>query len=350
MAPHEVEVAARWRARDGDGEVLPVGEATPPHGETLGHACAYAGAMGPLTALLATGARADIARRRGCLSGYTALHSAVAAGQMQAATALLDAGARPSAFSASRRTPLWTACLCGDLPMALLLVSRGADPYATAAGTESPMDLLRRIGRTEMHVALTAAAGAQASAAEAAGDDSDDDDTEEQPHAVNPDEVAAARALACASGGELLLLTSLHPHPLTLAPRNRQCVVRGTTCATCPTAYVCTCAGCGYVCCAPCFDGARREAGARGGLGGADALAELLYRLGEEAVAEADPAGDAGPDDTGDALVDDGEDESDTLLTRFEAAKRADASWSKGLRRRQEDDESDEGDESDGEY
>ena len=77
------------------------------------HACACYGATGLLGRLLASGARVDLARRRGAASGFTALHAAVAGGRLDACRLLLDAGARANTASTARRSALWTACVKG---------------------------------------------------------------------------------------------------------------------------------------------------------------------------------------------------------------------------------------------
>lgn len=115
----QVELLAKWRIRSAGGAVEPRDESTPPFGETLAHACGYAGATGLLGRLLASGASADLVRRRGVASGFTALHAAVAGGQLEACAMLLAAGAKPNSSSASRRSALWTACVKGHREVAL---------------------------------------------------------------------------------------------------------------------------------------------------------------------------------------------------------------------------------------
>jgi len=88
-------------------------EGSAPYGETLAHACAYYGATPLLARLLETSSAADLARRRGLASGFTALHAAVAGGHLEACKLLLDAGARTATASAARRSILWTACVKG---------------------------------------------------------------------------------------------------------------------------------------------------------------------------------------------------------------------------------------------
>ena len=88
-------------------------EGSAPYGETLAHACAYYGATPLLARLLETSSAADLARRRGLASGFTALHAAVAGGHLEACKLLLDAGARTATASAARRSILWKACVKG---------------------------------------------------------------------------------------------------------------------------------------------------------------------------------------------------------------------------------------------
>ena len=88
-------------------------EASAPYGETIAHACGYYGASPMLARLLGTSSAADLTRRRGVASGFTALHAAVAGGHVDACKLLLDAGARPATASAARRSAIWTACVKG---------------------------------------------------------------------------------------------------------------------------------------------------------------------------------------------------------------------------------------------
>ncbi len=92
LQPHELAVCARWRRRDPHGAVRTVDEATPPYGETLLHAAAFAGHAPLLTALLDAGARAA---RRGHASGCTPLHAATAAGHAALCATLLEACPAP---------------------------------------------------------------------------------------------------------------------------------------------------------------------------------------------------------------------------------------------------------------
>ena len=112
-ASHQLELLAKWRLRDGDGAVLARDESSAPYGETLAHACGYYGATTLLGRLLGTSSEADLARRRGVASGFTALHAAVAGGHVDACKLLLEAGARPATASAARRSAIWTACVKG---------------------------------------------------------------------------------------------------------------------------------------------------------------------------------------------------------------------------------------------
>jgi hypothetical protein len=165
----QVEMCAKWRLRDAEGIVCPRDEAAAPFGETLAHACAFAGAMGLplLQRLLGTSAKADLARRRGISSGFTVLHSAVAGGHLEACRLLLDAGAKVNTSSSTRRTALWTACVKGLHDVALLLLERGADPYAAPQGAESAVDALRRIGgkaAMALHAELTSRSNGRSSA------------------------------------------------------------------------------------------------------------------------------------------------------------------------------------------
>ena len=113
-ATHQLELLAKWRLRDGDGAVLARDESSAPYGETLAHACGYYGATTMLGRLLGTSSGADLARRRGEASGFTALHAAVAGGHVDACKLLLEAGARPAtASSTARRSAIWTACVKG---------------------------------------------------------------------------------------------------------------------------------------------------------------------------------------------------------------------------------------------
>ena len=117
LLPHTLAVCARWRLRDeSTGELAPVDESVPPHGETLLHACAFAGASCAianelLEQLLHAGA---FANRRGELSGCTALHAAASGGSTAACRLLLGAGCKPEILSSGRRSalssPPWTGC------------------------------------------------------------------------------------------------------------------------------------------------------------------------------------------------------------------------------------------------
>ena len=77
LEPHQAELCARWRLRDGEGALAGKDETSAPFGETLAHAAAHAGSLQLLQLLLGTGAQQDLVRRRGVLSGFTVLHSAV---------------------------------------------------------------------------------------------------------------------------------------------------------------------------------------------------------------------------------------------------------------------------------
>ena len=79
LAAWEIAVAARWRLRDGaTGELSPVDETAVPYGETLLHACAFAGAdetsaaNALLQQLIVAGGPPGL---RGEASGCTPLHS-----------------------------------------------------------------------------------------------------------------------------------------------------------------------------------------------------------------------------------------------------------------------------------
>ena len=73
-------VCARWKRRDlATDLVQEVDEATPPFGETLLHAAAFAGHVGLLGQLLGAGARVS---RTGQQSCCTALHAAAAGGNL----------------------------------------------------------------------------------------------------------------------------------------------------------------------------------------------------------------------------------------------------------------------------
>lgn len=143
MAPHDMALAARWRA-----STTAVEETEEPKGDTLLHLAAYVGCR-PLTqSLLAAGASASLP---GSASGCTALHAAAANGHLTICESLLQAGASPATLSiATKRSPLHFACLKGHTDVARTLITKGgADPYATSGGNESCMALLRRLGTVE---------------------------------------------------------------------------------------------------------------------------------------------------------------------------------------------------------
>ena len=206
LEPHELAVCARWKRRDlATDLVQEVDEATPPFGETLLHAAAFAGHVGLLGQLLGAGARVS---RTGQQSCCTALHAAAAGGNLDACERLLAAGCRVGALSAGKRSALYIACLKGFHDVARALVAAGADPYASPSGGEAVMSLLRRLGgpaaalipifdevsRAAAATKEAAAAAAPAAAAPAAADpdtaaataprlpmlaDDDDDDDDE---------------------------------------------------------------------------------------------------------------------------------------------------------------------------
>ena len=147
LQPCNMAVCARWRRRDGEGEVELIEESTAPYGETLLHAAAFAGDADLIRRLVDHGAPAS---RRGVSSGCTALHAAASAGQLPACRALLSAGCKVGVASSTKRTALHLACLNGLSDVAILLVQEGgADPHATSSGGESAMAVLRRLGRPE---------------------------------------------------------------------------------------------------------------------------------------------------------------------------------------------------------
>jgi len=142
MAPHDMALAARWRA------LTAVEETEEPKGDTLLHLAAYVGCQALVEALLAAGASASLL---GSASGCTALHAAAANGHGTICERLLAAGASLATLSiATKRSPLHFACLKGHADVACTLVKKGgADPYATSGGNESCMALLRRQGTVE---------------------------------------------------------------------------------------------------------------------------------------------------------------------------------------------------------
>ena len=354
----QIEMCAKWRLRDAEGIVCPRDEAAAPFGETLAHACAFAGAMGLplLQRLLGTSAKADLARRRGISSGFTVLHSAVAGGHLEACRLLLDAGAKVNTSSSTRRTALWTACVKGLHDVALLLLERGADPYAAPQGAESAIDALRRIGgkaAMALHAELTSRSSGQTSgpslegcpvALPAAGaardvagpkrgaaespdaelnDDEGDEGEEEEESEEEEEEEAereARKALAAAAPKDILV-PSLHPHPLEPCHQHRYCNVRGPGCKFSPTAF--SCIECTWDVCQVCFDRAPREGIESVVCAAKDSVADLLHEI-SQATHEPDE-GDTGEDDVGDAMLDD-EDGDEDMLRLFSEAQRQTAS------------------------
>ena len=342
LETHHLEVCAKWRLRDADGAVVGKDESTAPYGETLAHACAFAGATTLLQRLLSTSSKADIARRRGTASGFTALHAAVSGGHVEACRLLLDAGAKPNTTSISRRSALWTAAVKGLRDVALLLIERGADPFAAAQGAESPMDALRRIGgkpAMSLHAELTARMAGACEPADAMEEDGEGDDEESEEegddeHDEHEEEREARKVLATNAPKEILI-PSVHPHPLEPCRRNSFCCMRGPGCKMCPTAFSCVECSSWHICKA-CFDNVPREGPEPAA--SKDSLAELLYEI-SIAVHDEDE-GDAREDDMGDAMVDEDDDEADVTRLFREAQEDAGRKHSgRGGRRYVDDDD-----------
>lgn len=330
----QLELCARWRLRDSDGAVMGKDESNAPFGETLAHACAFAGATALLQRLLGTSAKADLARRRGTVSGFTALHSAVAGGHLEVCKLLLEAGAKVSTTSASGRSALWTACVKGRREVALLLAQKGADPYAAPQGSESAIDALRRIGSRasmELHTELAALAHGEtqigfpgAALVLDEGEEGEGEGEEEE----DPEENEARKILVAGAPKEVHV-PSLHPHALQPCRRHAFCDVRGPGCKMSPTAY--TCVECsGWDACYVCFDKAPKEGPELSGT--KDSLAELLYEI--SLATHDEEEGDAAEDDVGDAVVDD-DDEDVDMKVLFKEAQSANAQTDQG---RNEDD------------
>lgn len=332
----QLEVCAKWRLRDADGAIVGKDESTAPYGETLAHACAYAGAGGLLHRLLMTSAKTDLVRRRGVCSGFTALHSAVAGGQTDLCKMLLEAGAKVNTTSASGRSALWTACMRGRREAALLLVSKGADPYAGLQGSESAIDALRRIGSKasmELHAELIAFGhgATEVDVQQIESDDEGEDGEEGADEEEEDPEEREARKILVAGAPKEISVPSLHPHALQTCRRNGYCNVRGPGCRMSPTAY--TCLECsGWDVCYVCFDKAPKEGPEP--IGAKDSLAELLYEI--SLVTHNLEEGDDGEDDMGDAIIEE-DDEDIDLKQIFRDAQRENAE--QGNRDNEDDDD-----------
>ena len=363
LLPHTLAVCARWRLRDeSTGELAPVDESVPPHGETLLHACAFAGASCAianelLEQLLHAGA---FANRRGELSGCTALHAAASGGSTAACRLLLGAGCKPEILSSGRRSALWIACHQGLGDVAQLLVREGGvDPYAASGGVEAPMAVLRRVGgeaANALHAKLDKLAmvttgmlaapvsereGASAASAASAvaastgdrgsveGDEGDEGDEEDEDGdlGLEVDKEEEVNLLE----DDTKISRKLHVHPLVAEARARSvmCSVHGSECRLCPTVRSCT--SCCFYVCQGCWDEAKKKVEeaetakekARRGLDGdkvgeGEDVADWLHALGR--VDELDDGALSGEDDGGDG--DDGadRDEDEQMLSQKVAA------------------------------
>ena len=159
--------------------------------------------------------------------------------------------------------------------VALLLLEAGADPYAAPHGGESAVDALRRIGgkaSMELHSKLTSrgaalvavpaggggAAAAVAAAVGVGGGEAEDDEEgeeegEEEEGEGEEDEDEAEREAAktlAASAPKVIMLPSVHPHPLELCAKGNYCDQRGSGCNFYPTAY--SCIECSWDICQAC--------------------------------------------------------------------------------------------------
>merc|ERR1712226_643714 len=122
----------------GDGESQ-IG--TPPFGNTLLHAAAFAGIKMIVEELI----RSKCNVNRVGPKGGTVLHAAVAGGHLDICCMVVEAGCKVGAKTSQGRSALYFAIHHGWFEIAKYLVSQGADPYVGAGG-DTPIALLRKIG------------------------------------------------------------------------------------------------------------------------------------------------------------------------------------------------------------
>lgn len=151
-------------------------------GETALHHAARRGQAELVHALLAAGARPDVANRY----GNTPLHLAAGGGADAAAAELLAAGATVAAANAFGATPLHAAAAAGHERCVALLLERGASAALVDAAGSSP---LRYAVRARQHAAAARLRAAQADRGSAA----------QQPHTALPAALQAPAPLRSAA-------------------------------------------------------------------------------------------------------------------------------------------------------